>query len=190
MIETSVGTWAHLRLDALEITDAEATHLWRKGPNGRDGALGFPVPASIEMEREWIRGFQRCGLDSDICLAVRNASDSLVGYVQWRNIDWIGRVAEFGIVIAPCERGKGLGTHALGLATCFAWEVLGLRRMWLRVVEFNESAIRLYETAGWRHEGSLVQHAFRQGRFWDVHIMGLLRPDKLATGGGINGGGD
>jgi len=176
-----------LRLTALELTDAETLQSWRADPATRDGSLGFPVPASIEAERDWIRGFHRGGLLSDLCLAARQESTGvLVGYVQWRGIDWVGKVAEFGIVVSPEQRRKGIGRALLGLATDYAGEALCLRRMWLRVVEFNSGAISLYETSGWHSEGRLRQHAFRQGRYWDVLLMAIFLGRSASPDNGKN----
>lgn len=161
-------------LRALREDDAPTIHAWRADPSVRDGALGYPFPTSLEVEREWIRSFVPRGTPHDLCLGIRDGqTDVLLGYCQIRSIDWIAKVAEFGIVIgAPGSRGCGIGSRALALAVEYATLQLGLRRLWLRVVAFNTAAIRLYEEAGFRPEGRLLRHAYRNGQLHDVLIYG------------------
>lgn len=165
---------AEFVLAPLREDDALTLHAWRSDPSVRDGALGYPFPASIEAEREWIRGFAPRGTPQDLCLGVRDReTDELLGYCQLRSIDWIAKVAEFGIVVGtPASRGRGIGAGILTLAREYATRQLGLRRLWLRVVAFNQPAIRLYERGGFRLEGRLVRHAYRNGELHDVLVYG------------------
>lgn len=161
-------------LSALREDDAPTIHAWRADPTVRDGALGYPFPTSVDAEREWIRGFAPRGMPQDLCLGIRDGqTDALLGYCQIRAIDWIAKVAEFGIVIgAPESRGRGVGRRTLALVVEYATLQLGLRRLWLRVAEFNTAAIRLYEEAGFLPEGRLLRHAYRNGQLHDVLIYG------------------
>lgn len=170
---TPATTPSGLRLDALRDEDAATLHAWRSDPGIRDGALGYPFPTSVDAEREWIRGFTPRGTPTDLCLALREGSaPALLGYCQLRQIDWVARVAEFGIVIAPGQQGRGLGRSALALCTAMAIGQFGLRRLWLRVAHYNAAAIHLYESAGFRQEGRLPRHAFRDGSYHDVLLFG------------------
>lgn len=165
-------------LRALREDDAPTIHAWRADPSVRDGALAYPFATSVEVEREWIRSFAPRGTPQDLCLGVRDGhTDALLGYCQIRSIDWVAKVAEFGIVIgAPESRGLGIGGRTLALAVEYATLQLGLRRLWLRVVEFNAAAIHLYEEAGFRPEGRLLRHAYRNGQLHDVLIYGREWP--------------
>lgn len=171
-------------LGSVETDDAQALHAWRSDRTIQDGALGYPFPTSLEAERDWIKGFYPKGTPNDLCLAIRETkSDLLLGYCQLRSIDWVAGVAEFGLIIGePNARGRGIGKAALGKCLTYATSVLGLRRIWLRVVEYNKPAIHLYESAGFRREGCLLRHAFRNGRLHDVLILGWESPtsDRVA----------
>lgn len=159
---------------ALREEDAPTLHAWRADPSVRDGALGYPFPTSLEAEREWIRSFAPSGTPHDLCLGIYDErTDAILGYCQMRSIDWVAKVAEFGIVIGASEsRGRGIGGRTLAMAVDYATLQLGLRRLWLRVVEFNTAAIRLYEEAGFRLEGRMLRHAYRNGQLHDVLIYG------------------
>jgi RimJ/RimL family protein N-acetyltransferase len=59
----------------------------------------------------------------------------------------------------------------------FAFRELNLHRVQLDVFAFNPRAIRCYEKAGFRHEGTLRDAFFRDGVFHDVHRMAVLETE-------------
>ena len=75
------------------------------------------------------------------------------------------------------EQGKGFGRDGLALLLRYAFHELGLHRLWLDVFGYNGRAIHLYQRAGFREEGRLREHLQRDGRRWDVVLMGLLRSE-------------
>ncbi len=50
--------------------------------------------------------------------------------------------------IAISEKGRGYGTHALGLVKDAVFGELGARRLWLDVYDFNERARLIYDAEG------------------------------------------
>jgi RimJ/RimL family protein N-acetyltransferase len=54
---------------------------------------------------------------------------------------------------------------------------LNLNRVWLHVYEYSERGIRAYTRAGFQKEGVLRQDTYREGRYWDTILMGILRAD-------------
>ena len=109
---------------------------------------------------------------------VQRRGDLLIGTTGLHAIDWRCRTACFGIEIGRKEEwGKGYGTEATALMVGYAFRALNLNRVWLHVNEFNERGIRAYERVGFRREATLRQDCYRDGRFWDVHHMGILRAE-------------
>jgi len=54
---------------------------------------------------------------------------------------------------------------------------LNLHRIYSFVLETNAATHRMLEKAGFRHEGSLRDAAFKDGAFLDVHLMGVLQSE-------------
>ena len=102
----------------------------------------------------------------------------LVGFVRLYDIIWTHGSALVAISVPDArEQGKGFGRDGLGLLLRYAFHELGLHRLWLDVFGYNERAIHLYAGAGFREEGRLREHLHRDGRRWDVVLMGLLRAE-------------
>lgn len=98
-----------------------------------------------------------------------------LGNAALQEIDPRNRTAELGIFIGEVDRrGLGYGTEASRLLLDFAFQVLGLHSVMLRVFAYNQAACRVYERVGFREFGRRRQCQFMDGRFWDVIYMECL----------------
>lgn len=86
-----------------------------------------------------------------------------------------------GICVHDEWQGKGIGAALMQAGIELADNWLNLTRLELEVYTDNEAAIRLYERFGFTYEGTLRQHAFRDGQYVDSNMMARLRPVKTAT---------
>jgi diamine N-acetyltransferase len=106
-----------------------------------------------------------------------------VGGTGFHTVDWPNRTAEMGIVIGSRQHWRqGYGTDATRTLVGWGFRELNLNRVWLRVFEDNAGAIRCYEKTGFRVEGRLRQDRFREGRYLDTLVMGVLRDEFVAAG--------
>ena len=92
-------------------------------------------------------------------------------------VDRAVRTAEFILLIAPEERGKGYATQATSLTLDWAFHVSALRMIWLKVLEPNVHGIRAYERAGFRHAGRLREAGYWLGNTVDELLMDALPVD-------------
>jgi RimJ/RimL family protein N-acetyltransferase len=116
-------------------------------------------------ERETMRPIGKCNLDQ---------------------IDLFNRTAEFGILIGEKDCwGKGYGTETAVLMLDYAFTLLGLHNVMLRVDSYNERALRAYARAGFREFGRRRAARRRGGRAYDVVHMECLatafRGSRLAA---------
>ena len=91
--------------------------------------------------------------NNDLFLAIFDLEDHHVGNIQLSRVDHIHRNAEFGMILAKNEMGKGYATSASKLVLGHAFEVLNLHRIYLSVAEQNKNAVKLYERLGFVAEG-------------------------------------
>ena len=75
-----------------------------------------------------------------------------VGVCSLEAIDHAFGRCEFGIFLGR-RRGSGIGTDATRLALDWAFHMLNLRNVLLETYDFNASARRAYERAGFREIG-------------------------------------
>lgn len=110
------------------------------------------------------------------------ADDELIGFVAIHSIEWNNGAGKLAIGLGEARnRSKGYGTDALHLILRYAFHELNLNRVGLNVIEYNPGAIRAYEKAGFRLEGREREAVRRDGRRYDLIIMGILYEEWLAA---------
>ena len=88
-------------------------------------------------------------------LAVEDAATGrLVGEVVLNEVDLEAMACNMRVLVGPEGRGRGLGTEAVGLATAYGIQRLGMRRITLEVFDFNPRARRVYEKVGYEVTGT------------------------------------
>lgn len=77
-------------------------------------------------------------------------------------------------IFEPTDWGNGFGTETTRLVLDFAFHQLGLHRVDVRVLEYNERAIRCYEKCGFVREHIERESARVNGQWHNDLIMGIL----------------
>lgn len=131
-----------------------------------------------ELERWYAtRGEQTDRIDWAI---IESATAAWAGEVVLNDLDADNRSCAFRILLqGPRFFGRGLGTEATRLAVGHAFAV-GLHRVELEVYDFNPRARRVYEKAGFRHEGTKRDALLWDGSWVDAHLMAALVTDRVA----------
>jgi len=117
---------------------------------------------------------------SRVLFAIRRIDQpAIIGFVGITNIHPVHRSAELGVRIGEAtDRGHGFGREATGLALDYCWNHLNLNRVALSTLAGNERAIRSFARAGFEREGVARRAAYIDGKWHDLVIMGVLRPDR------------
>ena len=169
-----IGPTVYLR--PLEVDDARTVQPWFNDPE----VLRFLArchPMTLAAEEAFLRKIAE-GPDNVALGVVVRATDQLIGTAGLHQFDHRARQTAFGISLGDkAAWGHGYGTEVTRLVVGHAFETLNFNRVWLHVYEFNPRAVHVYEKVGFRHEGRLRQAFFRDGRYWDTLVMGILREE-------------
>ena len=99
-----------------------------------------------------------------------------VGTIFIKNIDYSSNNGEYGIFIGESSaRGKGFAKIATDLILEYAFETIGLHRIYLTVMKDNVAAIKLYEKCGFSREGIMRDGYLRKDGYVDVVMMSVLK---------------
>jgi RimJ/RimL family protein N-acetyltransferase len=168
---------ATVRLRPLAERDLPLLLRWSNDPEVRHWLhRSERPPSTLELERELHEQRLRDPLSVDWCIETSDGGP--IGVLRLRGIDEAHTRAELGVYIGEKDRwGRGHGTDAIRRVLRFAFEELGLRRVWLITDADNARGIRCYQKCGFAQEGVLRGHRLRYGRPLDMLAMGVLREE-------------
>jgi [ribosomal protein S5]-alanine N-acetyltransferase len=107
------------------------------------------------------------------------ASGSVVGVVgHYRPHPVLEFVDVWYVLGRPEARGQGLGKEAVGLLVAHLFATETVERLGATCDVENVASVRLLEGLGFRREGTLRAALFHHGRWHDVHVYGLTRPER------------
>lgn len=105
-------------------------------------------------------------------------TDTLLGNCGLLDINHLNRTAEIGIFIGnKAYWNKGYGEEALKLLLNYAFNFLNLRNIMLRVLSFNERAIKCYSKIGFKEMGRRRKAIFRNMEEHDMIYMDVLNDE-------------
>jgi RimJ/RimL family protein N-acetyltransferase len=168
----------HGKLGALLPFDETALSLVRAWINDEDvrRGTGTEGPVSDWEHRRWYESIMGDPAQRIFLIAQGRGNEAnAVGALGLRGINWRSRHAEYWIYLGDrLARGKGLAEEASRLLLRFAFDTLGLHRVFLQVNVTNQPAISLYRRLGFVEEGTLRAAAFVDGRFVDRLLLSML----------------
>lgn len=168
---------ANVALTPLGHVHVEAMFRWTSDPEVRDN-LGLRTVASREGTEAWVA---RALADESVRAFAIELDGNHVGNVVLDRIDRHLGTARLHIYVGEAAaRGHGVGARATGLAADFAFDELGLHKVWLTVHERNARAIAAYTKVGFRVEGTLRDEFLLNGGRVAAIYMGLLRNERVA----------
>ena len=124
---------------------------------------------SVSDERRYVRAIRR---SKAAAVLVAQSPDGIVGRLSLsRDPHPASRhVADLGLMVAAGWRRRGVGRALMLGAEEWAREV-GIRKLELHVLPYNEAAIGLYETLRYEREGVRRNHYRRGAELIDAVLM-------------------
>lgn len=104
-------------------------------------------------------------------IAEEISTGAAVGYFMLCGLN--GIKIEFRHVIID-KKGVGYGREALKLLLKWSFEERKFHRAWLDCKTYNERALHLYESLGFKREGVLRETILTNGVYEDLVVLGIL----------------
>ncbi len=160
----------------LEVSDEPQLRRWVNDPRVW-ATLQHRGPINAARETEWIESLGKSTSDYTFGIVVKE-NDRLIGSTGLHRINPVTRSAAFGLMIGEVsQHNRGYGSEATRLAVRYGFRELNLNRIELSVYADNWRAIRVYQKAGFVHEGCLRQAVYRNGRYLDEYRFAILREE-------------
>lgn len=168
-------------LRSLSENDAEGMLEWM-----HDGAIATMFSANfLEFDESDVKEFIKeswSGSES-LHFAITDDCKSYLGTVSLKHIDSENLSAEYAISTRKAAQGTGASMRATKDILAYAFEELGLERVYLNVKSTNGRAIRFYEKVPFVKEGTF-RKAIRDadGQLVDLVWYSMLREEFIQKG--------
>lgn len=167
---------SELVIIAAEPEDAEAILEFLNRVGGESDNLLFgagDIQLTVEQEREWILK-QKEDPHSVMLLGKLNGRLAATGSLNGTGRERIAHRAEISVVVARDSWSLGIGRRMMESLIRSGREHPGFEIIELKVRADNERAIRLYESLGFKHDGTCRRFFKINGSYYDALLMSLL----------------
>jgi RimJ/RimL family protein N-acetyltransferase len=134
----------------------------------------FPHPYRLEDARAFLKNVSASDPPTNFAIVAVSNNDAIggVGFVPGSDIERFS--AEVGYWLGQDHWGRGIATEALQLVSAYAFDRLGLLRLFALPFADNAASIRVLEKAGFVREGTLRSSSVKFGQPRDQAMFALV----------------
>lgn len=162
-----------VKLRNIQVEDLEMIMNWRMDPEVTKYMYTDPI-LTIEKQLHWLESINK---DKSYKYWIIELDDETpVGVLNLANIDYQNKKCNWGYYLGSLEaRGKGLARKLECNILDYIFYKLGLNKLWCEVFSFNQDVIEIHKKFGSKVEGIHKDHIFKNGEFYDVISMGIIK---------------
>lgn len=152
--------------------------VWLNDPEVTAWLLVGDLPLTRLAEQEFFRNLSSSA--TEIVFAIETLDGRHIGGSGLHRVSHRDRCASSGSFIGEKSLwSKGLGTDACRIRARYAFEVLGLERLYSSHLSGNERSGNMLRRCGYRECGVLPKRYWKRGEFRDEHLFVLERETWL-----------
>ncbi len=162
----------NISLKRITEDDLEILMTWRMRPDISKHMM-TDVKLNMDMQRKWFAKYQA---EQTQIRWIVNVDGKQVGSIYLIDIDEKNKHAEIGVYIAD------LAYRSLKLLLTIHWNLFDwifentdLHRIYGLIMEGNEAMIRFNIANGHQVEGKMVDHIYKNGKYYDLNVVGLTK---------------
>ena len=167
-----------INLRTLKSSDAQSIF-----ENAKDKEISqytnVPHPYTLKDAKEFIKKTQKDNrLKKAYYFGIEDKKiKQIIGMIDFVKYDKINKNAEVGYWLGKKYWSKGYMKEALGLLIDFGFKKLKLHRIYATVIEPNIKSKQRLKKAGFKYEGKQREHIYRENKFMNYLIFGLLKDE-------------
>ncbi|MCM3709218.1 GNAT family N-acetyltransferase [Sporosarcina luteola] len=163
-----------VRLIALNDEAFDLTLKWINDPSIRL-FTGAKFPVTKSEHESWFKSKCLDKYNKTFAIQIIETNE-IIGLVGNNEYDPINRTTYPFIYIGEkVNQGKGIGQEAFSLIIDFCFEVLNVNRIYGYLFEYNSASRKMLEKCGYKLEGTLQEHWFKDGKYHNVLVMGRMK---------------
>lgn len=167
-------------LRAIEKEDLKQLLAWRNNPNLRKYFREYRELSS-EHQDFW---YNNCVLNDKNTIMfsiIKLDNYELIGACGLCYINWIDKNADFSIYIGYDEIyiDNTYADDASNVLLKYAFEEIGLHRVWAEIYEFDEQKKEMFNRLGFVLEGTQRETHWSLGKWWNSYLYSKLKYEFL-----------
>ena len=171
-----------IRLDFLEREDLDKIIEWNVGKSA-DYLLQWAGPmynyplTLKQLEEYFLKDVKKDDSNIFAYKILLTETGEIIGTIELREIDRENRIGKVGRFLIGIEniRGRGIGVRVLKEIMRIGFEDLKFEKITLGVFDFNHSAIKCYENAGFKKEKYIENARKSSAGYWNLYEMSILK---------------
>ncbi len=138
-----------------------------------------PHPYTLKAAKEFIKKTQKDNrLKKAYYFGIEDKkSKQIIGMIDFVRYNKTNKNAEVGYWLGKRYWRQGIMKEALGLLLDFGFNKLKLHRISATVIESNIKSKTRIEKAGFKYEGKSREHIFRENKYSDLLMYGILKKE-------------
>lgn len=170
----------HTGLRAIEESDLAQLMAWRNRPELRRYFREYRELNSAQ-QKQWFDRSVIADPNTRMFAIAQLSTGRLLGACGLCYIDWVNRTADFSIYIGADELyiDEIFAPDAARSMTRYAFDELGLHRLWTEIYAFDEQKNAFFNTLGFSLDGRHRQTHWAEGAWHDSLFFSLLSTDEF-----------
>lgn len=166
----------------IQVADAPLLTIWKNDSLIREMSIGWETEVTLESQEDDIITSLDNPRDLYLLIVLKDSAKP-IGYIR---INWLDDSSKFTWLRFGLgeERGKGYAREALKAVITWLFDEKEVHRIDAEVYEFNRASLRLLQAIGFIEDGRRRQAHYQDGKFHDVHVLGMLRTDRTGESAG------
>lgn len=161
-----------IALKKVTYDDLEQIRQWRMLPEITKYMYTDPI-ITPEQQVKW---YEKNKADPSVKYWIINVDSINIGLLCLTNIDYQNNHCSWGYYIADDRfKGKGLAKIIEINVYEYVFYSLKMNKLWCEVLEFNSKVVSLHQKFGSEVEGTLREHIFKNGEYFDVIRMSITK---------------
>jgi ribosomal-protein-alanine N-acetyltransferase len=142
--------------------------------------LDIKFPTTLDQLENYVKAILNS--QNNIFFAImEKETNNHIGNAKIGPIDWIHRTANYGRMLGDKSSwGKGYGTESLELLLKYVFKKINLHKIWTLVVESHITSIKSNQKAGFKIEGKLKEHLFKDGKYVDAVVVSITSDEYFS----------
>lgn len=167
-----------MKLRKLEYKDAPLMLEWMHDPDTKKYFRKSMESQTLEETLLFIENARNSFEEgSTLHFAVVDSNDQYLGTISLKNINKEDGNAEYAVSMGRRGRGNGIAKEATWEILSYAFNKLGLERVFLNVLEDNIRAQKLYEKCGFKFEGEFRKCLLKDGKYKNLKWYSILKEE-------------